>query len=77
LADLKTPAPASCLRLRRQTLGISGHELASVANISAWRIYKIERAPLRARVGDLAAVGAALEKFEAQGSPRKQPGGGG
>jgi predicted transcriptional regulator len=59
------------LQQRRQAAGLRLCDLAQIAGFSVSKVFRIEKAPLRARVADLVAIDRALDaaEREAGGGP--------
>lgn len=73
---MKTNPPRSrnlptTLKQRRQAAGLRLCDLAQIAGFSVSKVFRIEKAPLRARVADLVAIDRALDAAEraAAGEP--------
>lgn len=65
-AACRSRALPTSIRRRRLALGLSAFDVARLAKFSVSKTYRIEKAPLRARVCDLAAVDAVLAELESE-----------
>lgn len=52
------------IRQRRRDVDLSALELAEVAKFSVQKVYRIERAPERARLADILLLDESLRRFE-------------
>jgi hypothetical protein len=62
--DSRPRRATSELRLRRYRLGLGAEAVARETGFSVWRVFRIERAPARARLGDVLLLDQTLQRLE-------------